>query len=66
MLFTVKEMQVLCVFHAGTISATLDLLREAETRENETPERMALVKSAIEKLSGLKDGDTVSLAFEPE
>jgi len=63
MLFTVKEMQVLCVFHAGTISATLDLLREAE---NEPPERMMVVKSVLEKLSSVKDGDTVSLAFEPE
>lgn len=63
MLFSVKEMSLLCVFHKGTISETLALLREAE---NEPPEKMALVNSVIEKLSGLKDGDTVSLAFEPE
>jgi hypothetical protein len=39
------------------------LLREAE---NEPPEKMALIKSVTEKLSGLKSGETVSLAFDPE
>ena len=63
MFFTAKEMEVICVFHAGTLSATLDLLREAE---NEPPERMALVQGVIEKLSGMKSGDTVSLAFDSE
>lgn len=63
MQLTVKEMELLCVFHAGTLSATLGLLREAE---DEPPERMAIVKSLTEKLSSLKDGETVSLAFEPE
>jgi len=63
MLFSVKEMELLCVFHSGTLSATLDLLREAE---NEPPEKMELVKGVIEKLSAMKPGDTASLAFEPE
>ena len=63
MLLTLKEMEVLCVMHSGTLSATLDLLRVAE---NGPPERMAVVQSLIGKLSGLKDGETVSLAFEPE
>jgi len=63
MLFSVKEMEVLCVFHTGTVSATLGLLREAD---GEPPEKMAAVKSVIEKLSAMKPGDTVSLAFEPE
>ena len=66
MQLTVQEMTMLCVFHAGTRSATLDLLREAENNENETPERMATIKSVIEKLSGAEDGGAVSLAFEPE
>jgi len=63
MLFSVKEMELLCVFHSGTLSATLDLLREAE---NEPPEKMELVKGVIEKLSAMKPSDTASLAFEPE
>jgi len=63
MLFSLKEMELLCVFHSGTLSATLALLREAE---NEPPERMDIVKSVIDKLSAMKPGDTISLEFEPD
>ena len=63
MFLTAQEMTVLCVFHAGTVSETLGLLREAE---NEPPERMAIVEKLIAALSDMKDGDTVALAFEPE
>lgn len=63
MVLTVKEMQMLCVMHKGTLAATLDLLREVD---NEPPERMAVVKSLTEKLESLKPGETVSLAFDPE
>ena len=63
MFLTVQEMTVLCVFHAGTFSETLDSLRRVE---NEPPERMATIKTLVEKLSIMKDGDTVSLAFDPE
>lgn len=59
---TVKEMEMLCVMHKGTASATLALLREAD----EPPERMAIVKNLTEKLQSLKSGETVSLAFDPE
>lgn len=62
MILTVKEMEMLCVMHSGTLSATIDMLSKAE---NEPPERMAVVQSLIEKLSSLKDGETVSLAFDP-
>ena len=58
-----KEMELLSIFHAGTISETLALLRKAE---NEPHEKMALIKSVIKKLDSLKDGGLVSLAFEPE
>jgi len=61
-ILTVKEMEMLCVMHSGTLSATIDMLSKAE---NEPPERMAVVQSLIEKLSSLKDGETVSLAFDP-
>lgn len=63
MLFSKKEMELLCVFHSGTLSATLDLLREAE---NQPPEKMAIVKSVINKLSAMTSGDTVSLDFEQD
>lgn len=63
MVLTVKEMEMLCVMHSGTVSATLALLREAE---NEPSERMTVVKSLTEKLESLKKGEGVSLAFDPE
>lgn len=63
MFLTVQEMTVLCVFHAGTFSETLDLLRRVE---NEPPERMATIKTLVGKLSGAKEGEAVSLAFDPE
>ena len=65
MVLSVKEMELLCVFHAGTLSATLDLLRKAED-QCLSLERQTHVHSVIEKLSGMKDGDVVALAFEPE
>lgn len=63
MQLSVEEMELLCVFHTGTRSGTLALLREAE---NEPPERMAVVNSLIEKLYGMKDGEMASLAFDSE
>ena len=65
MVLTVKEMELLCVFHAGTLSATLDLLRKAAD-QCLPPERQADVQSVVEKLSGMKAGDVVALAFEPK
>lgn len=63
MFFSTKEMLVLCAFHSGTHSKTLGLLRNAK---DEDPERMATVKSVVDKLESMKDGDTVSLQFDPE
>ena len=42
MYVTVKEMTLLCKFHAGTFSETLAMLRNAEEKR---PEIMAVVKS---------------------
>jgi hypothetical protein len=63
MFFTAKEMLVLCAFHSGTLSKTLELLRNAK---GDDPERMASIKSVAEKLASMKEGDTVSLQFAPE
>lgn len=65
MLFTAKEMETICIFHAGTFSGTL------ETLKNVAPgiaflERKAAAESAIKKLSAMSAGDPVSLAFESE
>lgn len=63
MFLSPKEMELLCVFHSGTISATLELLNKADDK---SPERMALVISVIKKLSSLEEGQHVSLAFDAE
>jgi len=64
MLLTIKEMEVLCMFHDGTLSSTLDLLRHAEEVGTAPPSRAADIRSLIEKLSKVKDGENVCLAFE--
>ena len=67
MLLTVQEMEVLCVFHAGTLSATLGSLRDsAAAGKNEKQYRVDDVASLITKLSDMKDGDIAFIAFEPE
>lgn len=65
MLFTAEEMELLCVFHSGTRSGTLAFLRKAAP-DIEFPEKKAAAESAIEKLSGMDAGDSVSLAFDPK
>jgi hypothetical protein len=66
MLLTVKEMEVLCVLHSGTISATLDALRDAASKKSVPPARMPDINNLIEKLSRMNEGDIVFIAFEPE
>jgi hypothetical protein len=66
MLLTAKEMEALCVFHSGTLSETLSKLREALTDETRSQLKTVDINSLIEKLSGMKDGEAVSLAFEKE
>ena len=67
MLLTVKEMEALCVFYAGTLSATLDSLRAAAAAgENEKHHRLGDIRNLISKLSGMKSDGVVSVAFEPE
>ena len=63
MQLSVKEMLLLCAFHKGTLSKTLDLLRKAK---EDDPERMALIKSVMEKLESVSEGNNVSLHFDPE
>ena len=66
MMLTVKEMELLCIFHDGTLSSTLDLLRHAETESAAPPNRGAVLRSLIEKLAAVETGSTVSITFEPE
>jgi hypothetical protein len=60
---SVKEMLLICAFHQGTFSKTLNMLHKA--KEND-PERMALIKSVTEKLESMNEGSSVSLHFDPE
>ncbi|MCL2392875.1 MAG: hypothetical protein FWC66_09795 [Oscillospiraceae bacterium] len=66
MFLTVKEMEVLCIFHDGTLSSTLDLLRHAEAEGTGPPSRAADINSLIEKLSNVKEGENVCITFDPE
>lgn len=66
MILTVKEMETLCVFHDGTLSATLRQLHGAIDKEGVAHDRIPVIKSLIEKLSKINEGDVVSLAFERE
>jgi hypothetical protein len=64
MLLTVREMGVLCALHAGSLPATIDVLQSAlsgDKGQNST--LMADIKSLAEKLSQMKEGDKVCLAF---
>lgn len=63
MFLTTKEMLLLCALHQGTLSATLKVLRKAK---DESPERMALIKSVTEKLESMNEGSNVALQFDPE
>jgi len=64
LLLTVKEMEVLCIFYAGTLPATIDLLRGAMTTPHQTHPRVADIETLLGKLSRMVDGDVVCLAFE--
>ena len=63
MFFSKQEMLILCAFHRGTLSATLELMRIAE---GDDPERMATIKSVAEKLESIAEGGSISLQFDPE
>ena len=63
MLLTVKEMEVLCIFHAGSLPATLEALQSSLTGSQPNP-RLSDIKSLIEKLSRMTVGDVACLAFE--
>jgi len=63
---TIKEMEVLCIFHDGTLSSTLDLLRHAEEAGTAPPNRATDISSLIAKLATVEAGGVVSLAFDAE
>ena len=64
MMLTVKEMEVLCIFHAGSLFATIDALKGAVSTPHQTHPRVADIETLLEKLSRMKEGDAVYLDFE--
>lgn len=65
MLFTATEMETVCIFHAGTRPATLEVLRKM-TPDIKFPDRKLVAESAIKKLEEMSDEDFVALEFDPE
>ncbi|MCL2047410.1 MAG: hypothetical protein FWG87_01670 [Defluviitaleaceae bacterium] len=63
MQLTVKEMELLCVFHAESRTATLEAVKSAALGAKGHP-RAADLNSLAEKLSQMQEGDNVYLAFD--
>ena len=63
MLLTVKEMEILCIFHAGSLSATIEALQSATEGAKAHP-KLPEIKSLFRKLSRMADGDVASIGFE--
>ena len=63
MIVTIKEMEALCIFHAGSLPATIEALQGAISSGTTHP-RMTDITSLLEKLTQLDVGDTVCIAFE--
>ena len=66
MLFTTNEMEVLCVFHAGTLSETLEAIKRSVAAQNYRSKRQDDIESVAEKLSAMRQGDIAFINFEPE
>ena len=63
MLLTVKEMEVLCIFHAGSLAATLEVL-QGVSKAAPAHQRAGDIASLTEKLSQMKEGDNACLSFD--
>jgi hypothetical protein len=61
MLLTIKEMELLCIFHDGSLASTLDLLRHTEEEGTCPPSRAGDLNRLIEKLDGMKEGESICL-----
>jgi hypothetical protein len=66
MMLSKDEMHVLSALHAGTLSATLDMLRSASVSDWVSQERAEVYRTLLGKLESKQQGETVSLAFDPE
>lgn len=63
--FTVREMNLLCLYYAGTLQETLEMLRESIPCID-APDVLAVAESAADKLAGMSDMDFAAIGFDPE
>jgi len=64
MRLTKNEMEVLCIFHAGTLSATIDALRGALTVPSQPHPRVADIKSLLAKYDSMEAGAAICIIFD--
>lgn len=61
---TKNEMEVLCIFHAGTLSATIEALRGALSTPHQTHHRVADIESLLAKYGKMEAGAAICIAFD--
>jgi hypothetical protein len=66
MMLSKDEMHVLSALHAGTLSATLNVLRSASVSDEVSADRADVYRVLLEKLERRQPGEAVSLGFDPE
>ena len=64
MLLTKNEMEVLCIFHAGTLTATIEALKGALSVPNQTHPRVADIESLLAKYDSMEAGAAICIAFD--
>lgn len=63
--FTVREMDLLCLYYSGTRLETLAQLREAMPCID-APDVLAVAERAAAKLEGMCDEGFATISFDPE
>jgi hypothetical protein len=66
MMLSKDEMHVLSALHAGTLSATVDVLRSASESDGILPERAEAYRALLGKLERKQPDEVVALGFDPE
>ncbi|MCL2187835.1 MAG: hypothetical protein FWC16_02245 [Defluviitaleaceae bacterium] len=63
MFLTVKEMEILCIFYDGSLSATRDALKRVQANGTCPTGRESDLHRLINKLEGMQEGENVCLAL---
>jgi len=64
MRLTKNEMEILCIFHAGTLAATIEALRGALSVPNQIHPRVADIESLLAKYDSMEAGTAICIAFD--